>query len=119
MINLLIVDSNVSDHQRYQTLLKDSEVVFTYCADGTEALRRAKQVDGPVHVVVILWELAGSPSGAELLTLLRRQYPTLPVLMVSESLDWSRASAARAMGASDFLLKPLERDRFRRALDRA
>jgi len=119
MINLLVVDNNPRDHERYRALLAGESYRVLCCAEGGEALRVACDKDPPLSGAVILWELPGQPGGAELLTYLRREHSHLPLIVVSELLDLSRAAAARALGACDFLLKPLDRERFRVAVRRA
>ena len=119
MINLLVVDDNTRDHDRYRKLMDGTGVGVVCCAGGAEALRLAHDEASNPGVVLILWELPGEPGGDALLVQLRRTHPTLPVIVVSELLDISRAATARALGAFDFLLKPVVPDRLRDAVRRA
>src|SRR5207302_1868966 len=119
MTQILIADDNERDHSRYAALLGGTNTGLLFCATGDEALRLAGEPERAVGLAIILWELAGQPTGAELLPLFRHHFPSLPLLVVSGLLDISRAARAKALGACDFLLKPLERERPRAALDAA
>ena len=48
-------------------------------------------------------------TGLELLEELRRQYPQLPVLMISACADSVTKAAALYLGAFDFLMKPIRK----------
>jgi DNA-binding NtrC family response regulator len=115
MTRVLIVDNNPRDHERYRSFL-GSEFELQICADGVEILRNMSPSEGRPDLAVILWELPGEPNGSGLLTYLHGSFPDLPVLVVSGLLDLARAARARALGAVDFLLKPLDRDRLQAAV---
>lgn len=119
MSRILIVDSNPRDMKRYQAFLSEAGHEVVLCQEGEEAAGAVGGQGGPFDLAVVLWELAGEPAGTELVTGLRRGQPDLPVIFVSESLDLTRAATAKKIGAQDFLIKPLERERFLAALDGA
>jgi DNA-binding NtrC family response regulator len=108
MTRLLIIDDHSRDQERYSTFLTDYEIRF--CRDGNEALALLGSEKPPAQAVLVSWELSGEISGAEFLVRSRRVNPEVPVIMVSGLLDLSRAARAKALGAFDFLLKPLDRD---------
>jgi DNA-binding NtrC family response regulator len=112
MTSLLVVDDSAADEACYRAFLGKLDVEPLFCASGAEALRLASAPGAAARGIIVLFELPGQPSGAELLAHLHRQNQQLPILVVSGLLDLSRAAKARALGARDFLLKPLERDRF-------
>jgi DNA-binding NtrC family response regulator len=114
MTRLLVIDDDRSEQDSYAEFLAGTGVELLFCTDGAAALRLVER-EG-LGGVVLAWELPGPPASAELLSLLRRRWPGLPVIVLSGLLDFSRAARARALGASDFLLKPLERDRLRAAV---
>src|SRR4051812_8471814 len=119
MTDLLVVDDNPRDHDRYQAFLAGRGLAIRCCLSGAEAFRLAADGPSPWRAVVLLWELPGVAGGPELLALCRRRWPEVPVIVVSGLLDFSRAARAKALGARDFLLKPFERDRFCEAVEAA
>ncbi len=110
MPSVLIIDDNSRDHERYRSFL-GAEFDLRICSSAAEALRSIEPGSPHPNIAVILWELPGNPNGSGLLTHLHGTFPDMPILVVSGLLDLARAARARAMGAVDFLLKPLDRDR--------
>lgn len=116
MTKILIVDSNIRDHERYRALLPRNSGDLCLFSQGKEALACLADAQAKVDLAIVLWELQGEPTGAALVGCLRRRFPNLPVIIVSGLLDLSLAAKGRGLGAQDFLLKPLERDRLDKAV---
>jgi DNA-binding NtrC family response regulator len=114
MTRILLADDTLRDQERCRAWLAGEGCEVVGCATGAEA-QQLTSAAGP-DAVLVLWDLPGPTTGIELLHWLRRHHPNLPVLVLSGLLDWSRAARARKLGAIDFLLKPLERERFRQAV---
>jgi signal transduction histidine kinase len=81
--------------------------------EAREALRR-----GSFDVVVTDVILPGA-SGVELLKLLRRQAPELPVIMMTGQPTAESAAEALRAGAVDYLFKPITKEMILAAIDRA
>ncbi|MBI3417049.1 MAG: sigma-54-dependent Fis family transcriptional regulator [Verrucomicrobia bacterium] len=109
MTKLLIVDDNPRDQERYRHFLAGYDL--TVVGDGGQALAGIMEASPMISMAVVLWELRGALSGAEFLIRLGRLSPKTRVIVVSGLLDISRAATAKALGAFDFLLKPLEKER--------
>ena len=93
-----------------------------HCAtaeDAEEAWARLQEHD--IHLVTLDMTMPGR-SGMELLGDLRRSFPDTAVVMMTALADTDLAIAALTQGASDYLVKPVDRDELiskaRAALDK-
>ena len=69
--------------------------------------------------VVVLDLIMPLLSGTELLPQLRENYPEIPVLVVTASNEVDTAVNCMKLGAFDYLVKPVEKNRFLSAIQRA
>jgi DNA-binding response OmpR family regulator len=104
MDTILVVD----DERLFLTLVRDELAKAGYtvltaenAAEALEAL--AKQ---PVHVVIMDVVMPGA-DGMELLPRVRKDYPQVPVIVVSGRASFLTGVHAMRLGAVDFLRKPL------------
>lgn len=111
MLKVLVIDSSARDAQRFQKLLVKEGVEVEVCLSGAEAERLLTSSTDGFSVAVVLWDLVGPITGADLLIMCRRLWPAMPVVVTSESLDASMATRAYAFGARDFLEKPIDSER--------
>jgi two-component system chemotaxis response regulator CheB len=101
----------VDDSALYRTLLADAvnasggARVVTHAGDGLEALRKAAEYTPDLVTVDV--EMPGM-SGLELLQALRKEYPRLPIIVVSAHTTQGARESVRALelGASDVVAKP-------------
>jgi two-component system chemotaxis response regulator CheB len=101
----------VDDSAIYRTLLADAinasgfARVVTHAAEGREALRKAAEYTPDVVTVDV--EMPGM-SGLELLQALRKEYPRLPIVVVSALTTQGARESVRALelGASEVVPKP-------------
>jgi DNA-binding NtrC family response regulator len=111
MQRVLLIDNSVRDARRFQGLLAKECIEVEFCSSGVEAEKLLSSPADDFGVAIILWELTGQVSGADLLLKCRKMKPEMPVVVTSESLDASLATRAFAFGARDFLAKPLDSER--------
>ncbi len=113
MRKILVVESSARDAERLQALLTEEETEITRCGSGAEAERL---LTAAFAAAFILWEIPGPPFGFTLLARCRHDWPEMPVVVVSGMLDAALATRAFALGARDFLEKPLESERVKSCL---
>jgi DNA-binding NtrC family response regulator len=111
MQRVLLIDNSVRDAKRFQDLLAKECIEVKFCSSGAEAEKFLSSTTDDFGAAVILWELTGPVSGADLLIKCRKIKSEMPVVVMSESLDASLATRAFAFGARDFLAKPLDSER--------
>ncbi|MBI5821363.1 MAG: sigma-54-dependent Fis family transcriptional regulator [Verrucomicrobia bacterium] len=119
MTNIIVIESNRCDQERLRSLLTNSDRQVAVCQEGLEALQIINDSGKQIDLVIVLWELLGAPTGAELLAHVRRARSSVPVIVTSGLFDLTRVAAAKQLGARDFLLKPLDRKRLLSAVESA
>jgi two-component system NtrC family response regulator len=119
MARVLIVDNSSKDGRRYENLLLTEAAGVTLCASGTDALTALTESGKDAYAAaIVLWEIPGPPFGADILAHCRRLCPNMPVVVVTGALDASLATRAQALGARDFLEKPIDGERLRDSIRR-
>lgn len=111
MNKVLIIDSSARDAQRFQNILAREGVEADVCLSGADAEHALESGAEGFAAVFVLWNLPGAVSGFEMLTHCRHLWPELPVVIISDALDATMATRAFALGARDFLEKPLDSER--------
>jgi two-component system response regulator AtoC len=117
MAGVLVIDRRPEDKELYCSLLSGYECVF--CTEGEAALRLLSDGKGALQACLVLWELEGQLTGCEIVARLAREHPELPIIAVSGLMTLSAAEGAINLGATDFLLKPLDAQRLRNAVAKA
>ena len=107
----------VEDEPQVALLLHDVLQDFGYevrvAVNGHEALGLVADYQ-PAVVVLDLW-LPGLP-GESVLEAVRREAPTVPIIIVSGNRDADRARALLLRGAFDYVAKPFELTALERAM---
>lgn len=106
-----MVENSARDGTRFKTLLDKQGFITTICTSGIEAESVLNESISTFSAVVILWEIPGPPSCFDLLIKCKKEEPTLPLIVISSTLDVSLAARAYALGANDFLEKPIDAER--------
>jgi DNA-binding NtrC family response regulator len=113
---LLVVDDDPSTVNALEMLLQQAGYEVRTAEDGVEALQRF--ADSAADVVVTDVNMP-KMTGIELLKELRKQDPTLPVIVCTASGDVATAIDAMRAGAESYLAKPVELDALVIAVERA
>ena len=78
---------------------------------------QAMLAGGQAVDAVLIDQWSPDPEGSALIAAIRRDFPVLPILMLTALSSVAVAVAAMRAGASDFLVKPIAPDRLLAALD--
>ncbi len=112
MTTILIADDDATQRQMLGTLIRrrlGHEV--QEAGDGEEALRLIQE-DAQQEIELVLLDLSmPTMDGFEVLDQISKNYPDLPVIILTGSRDSASASKAIRMGALDFISKPAQADR--------
>lgn len=111
---ILIVEDDPAQRRMIALILQKKLGLSSVEADGG---RMALSIlsDGPARndiCLAIIDLKMPEMNGIELLDLIQQQYPSLPVIMLTGSRDLDVAVEAMKLGASDFLNKPIDPERF-------
>jgi len=107
-MRVLIVDDEPNIRRSLEGLLKDEGHSAASCADGEEALERARRE--PYDAVLLDVMLPGM-NGLEVLERIQPLIPDAKILMMSGQADVGTAVKAVQAGARQFLEKPVDPDR--------
>ena len=116
--DILIVDDEADIRMLISGILEDDGHQTRAAADSTTALDsiRARR---PSLCILDIW-LQGSPmDGLELLDVIKRDHPDLPVVVISGHGNIETAVSAIKRGAYDFIEKPFKADRLLLVVERA
>jgi DNA-binding NarL/FixJ family response regulator len=113
MIRLLIGDDHRIVREGLKQVLADAPdvCVIAEATSGDEVLAQVRQVDGRQGLDLVLLDIAmPGPDGLEVLQLLRREHPDLPVLMLSTYPESQYAVRCIKLGAGGYLNKSADPD---------
>jgi two-component system nitrogen regulation response regulator NtrX len=116
--DVLIVDDEADIRMLISGILQDEGYQTREAGDSTTALARIRQRQ-PALVILDIWLQGSELDGMEILKIIRREAPSLPVLMISGHGTIETAVAAIKIGAYDFIEKPFKSDRLLLQVERA
>jgi len=117
-LDILIVDDEADIRLLIAGILSDEGYQAREAADSDAALA-AIESRIPTLLVLDIW-LQGSPlDGLEILEIVKRDYPELPVVIISGHGNIETAVRAIKIGAYDFIEKPFQADRLLLVVERA
>ena len=100
---ILVVDDQNTHRDLSRSVLEDAGFTVETAASGPEALERLRS---STFALVVTDQIMPGMSGLELLREIRRQWPRLPVVIVTAHGTVETAVDAMKAGASDFIPKP-------------
>lgn len=120
MKKVLIIDNSPRDAARIRSVLEvDYGLATEVCDTGSKAEAVITAEHDDIALVLLVHEIPGPPFSFELLILCGKTFKDeVPVIVISSALDASLATRAFALGARDFLEKPLDIERVKSSLER-
>lgn len=107
--HIVTTDDDQAIRKVLQILLRKEGYQVTVCSNGDELLATLKTGSSTVDLVLLDIKMPGL-SGMQLLEILRRNYPRIPVVMLTAFNDLDTGMKAIRLGASDYLAKPVMRE---------
>lgn len=108
--NILIVDDEADIRHLIEGILQDEGYQTQSVGDDESALKALRD-QRPAAVILDIWLQGSKRDGMELLDQFKREYPNLPVIMISGHGTIDVAVTAIQKGAEDFIEKPFKADR--------
>ncbi|MFM2067534.1 MAG: hypothetical protein RLZZ584_2443 [Pseudomonadota bacterium] len=106
-VRILIVDDEPVVRQAYGRILRNGHHVVDAASNGTDALRLMAAV--PYDVVLLDLRMPGM-DGLSVLRALRQGWPACEVIIITGQAALDTAKASVALGAYDYLAKPVDPD---------
>ncbi len=107
--HIITTDDDQAIRKVLQILLRKEGYQVTVCANGDELLAVLKTSSSTVDLILLDIKMPGL-SGMQVLEILRRNYPRIPVIMLTAFNDLDTGMKAIRLGASDYLAKPVHRE---------
>ena len=114
---ILIVDDEREIRQAVGGLLGDEGYLVAQASSGLEALERLDET-APEVVLLDLW-MRDAEEGFEILSRIRDDHPSLPVVVISGHGNIETAVRAVKLGAFDYIEKPLSAEKLLLTVERA
>ena len=118
MSNILIVDDERDIRELVAEILKDDGYTTRLAANSDEAMA-AVQADPPMLMILDLWLKDSKLDGIGILMSVKREYPDIPVVIISGHGNIEIAVEAIKKGAYDFIEKPFNIDQLLVVIGRA
>ncbi len=115
---ILIIDDESDIRMLITGILRDEGFETRDAADSDAALQEIR-VRRPSLVILDIWLKNSRLDGLELLGAIKREHPSLPVVMISGHGTIETAVSAIQQGAYDFIEKPFKADRLLLIVERA
>ena len=112
---ILVVDDDADIRQMLSDRLRANRFEVLQAHEGKEALDVLAR--NSLHGMILDIGIPGL-DGLEVLTLVRENYPTMPIIMITAAASEERAVAGILAGAQAYLLKPLNGMQFQQTIDR-
>ena len=120
VVSILVVDdeSDVAElfRQRFRREARQGTYVLHSANSGDEALALLDDTIEPELLAVLSDINMPGMDGLQLLGEIKQRFPELPVMMVTAYGDDERRRRASALGANEFLAKPVDFDRLKERL---
>lgn len=106
MLKILVVDDSAMVRQQVSRVLRESGFLTIEAVDGADAIRL---VGGTPDISLVICDVnMPNVGGIEFLGAVRKQAPTLPVVMLTTEGQPGLIQQARTLGAKGWLIKPFK-----------
>jgi two-component system, NtrC family, nitrogen regulation response regulator NtrX len=116
--DILIIDDEADIRSLVGGILRD-EGYATREAKDSETAFEAIRAQIPTLIILDIWLQGSRKDGMEILAVIKREHPNLPIVMISGHGTIEAAVQAIKLGAYDFVEKPFKADRLLHVVERA
>jgi two-component system chemotaxis response regulator CheY len=117
---VLVVDDEADVRKAVNLALTKSGYDVIEADDGKKAVEVINSDDNALCVDVVICDVRmPRVNGVEAIAYFRREFPTLPVIVLTGFPDVQLATSLLKQGVADYVVKPVERDTLAAAVDAA
>lgn len=117
-LDVLIIDDEMDIRDIISDIVKDEGFSSRTAANSTQAFKAIAEKT-PSAVILDIWLQGSELDGLGILEIIKKQYPLMPVIVISGHGTIETAVSAIKMGAYDYLEKPFTHDKIVILLKRA
>jgi two-component system chemotaxis response regulator CheY len=117
---VLVVDDEADVRKAVNLALTKSGYEVIEADDGKKAVEVINSGDHPLLVDVIICDIRmPNVNGVEAIAYFRREFPALPIIVLTGFPDVQLATSLLKQGVADYVVKPVERDKLAAAVEAA
>ena len=117
-LDILIIDDEADIRDLISDILKDDGFLSRSAANSAQAFKAISE-KLPNAIILDIWLQDSDLDGLGILEMVKKQYPLMPVIVISGHGTIETAVSAIKMGAYDYLEKPFTHDKLMIILKRA
>lgn len=117
-LDILIVDDEADIRDIISDILKDEGFTSRSASNSTQAFKAISEKT-PSAIILDIWLQGSDLDGLGILEIVKKQYPLMPVIVISGHGTIETAVSAIKMGAYDYLEKPFTHNKLMVVLKRA
>jgi len=117
-LDILIIDDEADIRDLISDILKDEGFTSRVAANSTQAFNAISDKK-PRAIILDIWLQGSDLDGLGILEIVKKQYPLMPIIVISGHGTIETAVNAIKMGAYDYLEKPFTHDKLMIVLKRA
>lgn len=117
---VLVVDDEPGIRKMIRTHLERANFEVVEAENGSDAIALLNSGDNPVYVDMILCDIRMPKlNGIDAIDYFRREYPALPLVVLTGFPDLHMATTLLRQGVTDYLVKPVEKDKLLQTVHKA
>jgi two-component system, chemotaxis family, chemotaxis protein CheY len=114
---VLVVDDEPAIRTVVRMTLEKSGYYVVDAEDGAEAIRMLNEGEHPMVIDVIITDIRmPNINGIEAITYFQREYPSVPLIVLTGFPDIDLATQLMKQGITDYLVKPVDRKKLHTAV---
>jgi len=115
--HIIATDDDASIRKILNIILTRAGYAVTTCANSEELFDELSKRSNTVNIIILDINMPGL-SGFEVLPILQKDYPEIPIIMLTAYSDLDTGMKAIRLGASDYLSKPVEKQDLLKCVER-
>ncbi len=117
-LDVLVIDDEADIRELISDILKDEGFISRTAANSNQAFKVISDKT-PNAIILDIWLQGSELDGLGILEIVKKQYPLMPIIVISGHGTIETAVSAIKMGAYDYLEKPFTHDKLMIVLKRA
>ena len=120
MPRILIIDDEEEIRNIVKHHLSNAGYEVIEAENGEKAIQKINEGDNPLEVDCAICDIRMPEiNGIEAIAYFKKEYPTLPIIVITGFPDTNMAVELLKKGAKDYLVKPVEKNRLLETVEKA
>lgn len=120
MPRILVIEDEVEIRSIVKNHLVNANYEVVEAEQGEEAIQKINKGDNPLNIDAAICDIRMPKiNGMEAISYFQKEYPTLPLIVMTGFPDTQRAVSLLKNGVKDYLVKPVEKDTLLAAVKKA